>query len=323
MGLLCWSGQDEVRNLSENSAWGIRRRFERGQYRISTKRFLGYDYDAEGKMVINKEQAKIVKRIYEAYLDGKTPDGIARMLAREKVKNWNGSTTWIATTIASMLANEKYMGDAILQKSYTADFLNKKCVLNDGKLQKYYIENDHEAIIDKDIWEAAQLETARRETFCKEHHTNAYTQNLEINPFSGKLVCGECGNLYSRVKYTNRRGEKYVKWRCGSTNKNGGRKVCTNRYAAEEAFFKLFIMRWNEIVKSKDYMKEKWDRNIAEGDALTRYKTRLIMKAVAKGTISEFDAELMWKVMDHITIYENGTLRIRFYDGTEYEVSTE
>lgn len=93
---------------------------------MSTKRFLGYDTDENDKLVINREQAKIVERIYDEYLSGKTVDHIKRILEKEEVKNWNGTTKWHAKTIQSMLQNEKYKGDAILQKSYTVDFLTKR-----------------------------------------------------------------------------------------------------------------------------------------------------------------------------------------------------
>ena len=132
--------QDESRSISENSAWGIRRRFEQGTYKISTKRFLGYDYDKDDKFVVNKAQAKIVKRIYQEYLTGKTPDRIARLFRSEKVKNWDGKYNWQATSIDSMLRNEKYMGDTILQKSYTQDFLKQIQTTVRKRLTKLLLE---------------------------------------------------------------------------------------------------------------------------------------------------------------------------------------
>ena len=128
--------QDESRSISENSAWGIRRRFGQGKHKTSTKRFLGYDYNDKGQLVINKPQAKIVKRLYEECLAGYTVDEIARMFRQEQLKNWDGKSNWVTSSIYSMLRNEKYMGDVILQKSYTTDFLTKKRVMNDGALQK-------------------------------------------------------------------------------------------------------------------------------------------------------------------------------------------
>lgn len=109
---------------------------------MSTKRFLGYDSDEEGHLIVNRQQAKIVVRLYEEFLSGKTFDYIARIFKAEKIRNWDGKYNWHASTLDSMLRNEKYMGDTILQKSYTADFLSKRRVVNDGDLPKYHIKNN-------------------------------------------------------------------------------------------------------------------------------------------------------------------------------------
>ena len=126
--------QDESRSISENCTWGIRRRFETGKHKMSTKRFLGYDADEMGKLVINRTQEPIVIRLYQEFLDGKTTDHIKRIFEREGVKNWDGGTKWQSTTLMSMLENEKYKGDALLQKSYTVDFLTKKRTQNKGEI---------------------------------------------------------------------------------------------------------------------------------------------------------------------------------------------
>lgn len=315
--------QDESRSISENSTWGIRRRFEQGKHKMSTKRFLGYDSDEEGHLIVNRQQAKIVVRLYEEFLSGKTVDYIARIFKAEKIRNWDGKYNWHASTLDSMLRNEKYMGDTILQKSYTADFLLKRRVVNDGDLPKYHIKKDHELIIDIETWEAVQAELERRTQYCKDHFTNAYGQMSEKNPFYAKIICGNCGNIYSRVKYTTRAGTKITKWRCGSCNKTNGHKVCTNRYVTEETFKKLFVMSWNEVVMHQEEYQERWQENIKSEDVLLRYKTRLLMKHVATGEIKGVEPELMMAVMDHITVFEDGRLQILFYDGTEFEVETE
>ena len=315
--------QDESRSISENCTWGIRRRFEQGKHKMSTKRFLGYDTDEEGHLVVNRQQAKIVVRLYEEFMSGKTVDYIARIFKAEKIKNWDGKYNWQPSSLDSMLRNEKYMGDTILQKSYTADFLSKRRVMNNGALPKYHIKRDHEPIIDIETWEAVQAELERRGQYCKDHFTNAYAQRSEVNPFYAKIICGNCGNIYSRVKYTTRAGTKITKWRCGSCNKADGHKVCSNRYVTDETFTKLFVMSWNEIVEHQADYQERWQENIKGDDVLLRYKTKLVMKHAAAGPIKEFDPELMMAVMDHITVYEDGRLKIRFYDGTEFEVATE
>lgn len=315
--------QDESRSISENCTWGIRRRFEQGKHKMSTKRFLGYDTDEEGHLVVNRQQAKIVVRLYEEFMSGKTVDYIARIFKAEKIKNWDGKYNWKASTLDSMLRNEKYMGDTILQKSYTADFLSKRRVMNDGSVQMYHIEEDHEPVIDVETWEAVQAELERRAQYCTDHFTNAYSQKSEINPFYAKIICGNCGNIYSRVKYTTRAGTKITKWRCGSCNKADGHKVCSNRYVTDETFTKLFVLSWNEIAEHPEDYQEKWEVNIKSDDVLLRYKTRLLMKHAAAGPIKEFDSALMMAVMDHITVYEDGRLQIRFFDETEFEVATE
>ncbi len=315
--------QDESRSISENCTWGIRRRFEQGQHKMSTKRFLGYDTDEDGKLVVNQQQAKIVVRLYEEFLSGKTVDYIARIFKAEKIKSWDGKYNWQSSTLNSMLQNEKYMGDAILQKSYTADFLSKKRVMNDGSIQMYHIEEDHEPIIDVETWEAVQLEMERRAAYCHEHKNNAYAQRSEVNPFYGKIICGNCNHSYSRVKYKDRQGRQITKWRCGSCNMAAGHKVCSNRYVTEDSLMKFFVMSWNEIVEHQAEYREAWEANIKGEDVLLRYKTRLLMQRVAAGGIEEFIPDLMMTVMDHITVYEDGRLQIRFYDGTEFEVATE
>ena len=187
----------------------------------------------------------------------------------------------------------------------------------------YHIEEDHEPIIDIETWEAVQAELERRAQYCKEHFTNAYGQMSEKNPFYAKIICGNCGYIYSRVKYTSRAGTKITKWRCGSCNKADGHKVCSNRYVTDETFTKLFVMSWNEIIEHLEDYPEKWEANIKSDDVLLRYKTRLLMKHAATGPIKDFDSALMMAMMDHITVYEDGRLKIRFYDETEFEVATE
>ena len=180
---------------------------------MSTKRFLGYDTDEEGKLVINKEQAKIVARLYEEYLDGKTVEHIARQFTRQGIKTWNGTTKWHPTTLQSMLENEKYKGDAILQKSYTVDFLTKKRAANKGEIHKYCVEENHEAIIDAETWECVQLEMERRRKYMEEHGTNSYSHNTENNPFASKIICGSCNHVYVRKGWKGRDGIRKV-WQC-------------------------------------------------------------------------------------------------------------
>ena len=163
--ILASLAQDESRSISENCTWGIRRKFEQGKVRVNHKKFLGYDKDEDGELVINKKEAKIIKRIYKDYLDGKGANRIARELEEEGVPNWNGKPKWYESSIRKMLQNEKYKGDALLQKTYTVDFLTKERAVNNGEVPMYYVEKSHPAIIDKEMWEAVQLEMKRRKDY--------------------------------------------------------------------------------------------------------------------------------------------------------------
>lgn len=313
--------QDESRSISENTKWGIRRRYENGEYGISTKRFMGYDIDEDGKLKINKAQAKVVKRLYTEYLNGKTVDYIKRIFEREGVKNWNGEAKWQVSTLKSMLENEKYKGDALLQKSYTADFLTKKRTKNKGEMQMYYIEESHEAIISPEIWECVQLETARRAEYMRVHNLKCYSRNTEQNPFTSKIICGECGHPFSRKEWRNRYGGKRKIWQCSERYKIKGVEGCTNRHTDEETLIKAFIMAWNTVLENRTACLEKWKKQTESEDLLKAYRAKEFMKYTENTSqIREFEADFMLKVLNHIKVFENGTLTVAFLDGTEVEL---
>lgn len=311
--------QDESRSISENSTWGIRRRYEQGQFKISTKRFLGYDTDEEGNLVVNKKQAKIVVRLYEEYLKGKTVEYIARQYTRDGIKNWNDTTKWHPTTLQSMLENEKYKGDAILQKSYTVDFLTKKRVKNDGVVQKYYVEESHEAIIDPEVWECVQLEMKRRKEYMELHGTNSYSHNTENNPFASKIICGNCNKIFSRKGW--KIGNAYRKvWQCSERYKVKGVIGCNNCHADESTLEKAFVMSWNAILENKENFIEKWKSQSQGDDLLLAYRAERFIALVQDVELIEaMETDFLLQTLDHIKIFEDGLLLVVFLDGTEIE----
>src|SRR5699024_1613556 len=137
-----------------------------------------------------------------------------------------GKTEWSCSAIQNMLQNEKYAGDLLLQKKYTADFLTKTVKKNRGEVEQYYVRNNHPAIIPRDVFQAVQLEMARRGSITKVNPKNGV---LGRSKYSGKfalterLICGECGCMYRRVLYTNRDGSKTRVWRCTNRLENGKR----------------------------------------------------------------------------------------------------
>jgi len=311
--------QDESRNISENSTWGIRKRFEIGQHKMSTKRFLGYDADENGKLVVNKQQAKIVKRIFMEFLWGKTTDYIKRIFEREGVINWDGGTKWQSTTIGSILENEKYKGDTLLQKSYTVDFLTKKRVQNEGEIQQYYIEDDHEAIIEPWIWECVQLEMKRRKRYLEEHNITRFSQNTEANPFSSKIICGECNRAFARKGWRAPSGDRKV-WQCSERYKVKGVLGCGNRHIYEDTLIEIYLMAWNRLLECREMLVPEWEEKMQGEDLLARFRAMDFMEITKDAQpIKELDIDLMLRTMDYIVVYESGRGVTVFLDGTEIE----
>ena len=139
--------QEEARNISENVTWGHRKRFEDGKVLMSYKHFLGYDRGEDGKPVVNPDEAETVRMIYRMFMEGKTPFAIARALEKQKIDTPMGKKRCSDSTIISILTNEKYKGDALLQKKFTVDYLTKKTKKNEGEVPQYYVEDSHPAII--------------------------------------------------------------------------------------------------------------------------------------------------------------------------------
>lgn len=315
--------QDESRSISENSTWGIRRRFETGQFKMSTKRFLGYDTDENGKLIINKQQAKIVVRLYQEYLDGKTVEYIARQFTGEGIKNWDGTTKWQSTTLNSMLKNEKYKGDAILQKSHTMDFLSKKRAMNKGEIQKYCVEENHDAIIATEMWECVQLEMEWRRQYCREHGTNSFSHNTENNPFASKIICGNCNRVFARKGWQAGNGIRRV-WQCGERYKVKGVVGCNNRHVDEETLKKAYLMAWNAVLENREQCIAKWKQLMEGEDLRAKYHAGRFVELTEGATVTEeFDVGLMLATLECIKVCEDGMLVVRFYDGTEIECRNE
>ena len=204
--------QEESRSISQNVLWGKRKRMADGKVEVPFGRFMGYDRGKDGNLVINEEQAKIIRRIYSLFLQGMTPYGIAKQLTSEGVKTPGGKDIWSGSTVKSILTNEKYRGDALLQKTYTVNTLEKKRVANNGLAPKYYVEGSHEAIIDRDVFLRVQAEIVRRANILTDGKKRVYSARYAL---SSIVVCGHCGDIYRRIKWNNR-GCKSTVWRCVS-----------------------------------------------------------------------------------------------------------
>ena len=211
--------QQESQSLSQNVKLGIQYRYQQGQVQVNTSRFLGYTKDENKKLVIVPEEAEVVKRIYYEYLEGKSLRQIGEGLEASGILTAAGLPKWRPETIKKILQNEKYIGDALLQKTYTVDFLSKKRVKNNGIMPQYYVENSHEAIIPRELYMQVQEEIVRRGNL-KSGETNKKRAYSSKYALSGMVCCSKCGDIYRRVRWNNR-GKQSVVWRCCTRVVNG------------------------------------------------------------------------------------------------------
>ncbi len=229
--------QEESRSISENVKWGIHKKFQDGKVSVAYTEFLGYDKGKDGDLVINPEQAKIVKLIFKLYLEGMSPYTIAKKLTEMGIKTVRGNDVWERSTVAGILANEKYKGDALLQKTYCTDFLTKKYKKNDGEIQQYYVEGDHEAIIEPEVFDMVQREM-------KKHRYSG------VSIFSGKIKCGECGSWYgSKIWHSTDQYRKTI-YQCNSKYKDG--KKCTTPHLTEDEIKTIFIKAVDILLGDKE-----------------------------------------------------------------------
>ncbi len=254
--ILASQAQEESRNLSENTRWGIARRFENGTPMVNHNRFMGYTKNEDGELVIVPEEAEVVRLIFRLYLEGMSISGICRHLENEGILTVTGRKKWNEGTVNKMLSNEKYMGDALLQKTYTADFLTKKRLKNNGEVRQYYIKNDHDAIIPQELYYAVQLEKKRR----AERHKPTVTKRAKEKKkgysskyiLSNLLTCGECGQPYRRLTWT-RNGEKRIVWRCASRAEHGTRYCQHSASLDEEALQRAVMQAIRRIARDAEF----------------------------------------------------------------------
>lgn len=228
--------ESESRSISENLKWSIKNRFKDGTYLIS-KPCYGYDR-VDDELIINTNEAKIVKEIFERYAKGESGSAIAKDLNIRNIKS-RKDTKWSSTTVLNIIQNEKYTGDAIFQKTYTDENFNR-CV-NNGELHKYYVEDHHKAIVSKELFKKANDLYKKRQ----EESNYKVGSNLNHNRycFTGKIICGECGSTFTRRIYS-RTGYNYAGWIC---KKKIDDKKCSMKFVREESLKYAFVIMLNKL----------------------------------------------------------------------------
>lgn len=238
--------QEESRSISENVTWGQRKRFADGKVSMPYKQFLGYKKGADGLPEIVPEEAETVRAIYRMFMEGMSTNAIARHLTENGVPTPAGKTNWLRQTVESILRNEKYKGSALLQKRYTVDFLQKRMKVNEGEVPQYYVEHSHPAIIAPEEWERVQLELHRRKDNSR--------RTLCNGSFAGKLICGDCGEIFgSKVWHSNSKYRRTI-WQCNAKFK--GNKKCTTPHLYEDDIKELFVVALSKLMVNREALLE-------------------------------------------------------------------
>lgn len=290
--LLASFAQEESHSISENVKWGIRKGFEEGIFRMPYEIFLGYDKG----MVINQQEALIVRRIYRMCLQGYTVYGIAKHLTDNSVPTPASKSKWHWTSIKSILTNEKYKGDALLQKRYTVDFTTHENVKNTGELPQYYIHENHEPIIAPNVFDIVQ-EKLKKPIFSHK------------SPLSGKIKCGRCRQYYSRVIWHSTTYNDAV-WRCYSYNSD----YCGNIHLYEKSLYHAVLKVWKHLLRTDNTAISVCNEIVSELSEET-FDAR---KLIASLKLMDFDDLLL--IIKNITVTKKGMLVFHFIDNSRYSI---
>lgn len=255
--------QEESRSISENVRWWQQKSMRDGKVSIPYKSFLGYCKGADGRPEIVEEEAKTVRLIYHLFLEGKTLNEIANHLTACGILTPTGKKKWPVSTVSSILKNEKYKGDALLQKTYTADYLTKEIRKNDGEMRQYLVEHSHAPIIDPEVFDKVQKKIAERDSYRRKIRNSS--------PMCNKIICGDCGAFYGhKVWHNHANTERYDVWYCNERYK--GRCRCHTptlheneiKAAFEKALKELGYgntmfseAKWQELVESVTILPER------------------------------------------------------------------
>lgn len=284
--ILSSQAQEESRNISENCHWGIVRKFESGKVIVNHSKFLGYTKDKDGNLVIIPEEADLVRRIFRLFLEGNSSYKIKRILEADGILTVTGKTVWQATVIDKMLSNEKYMGDALMQKTYTVDFLTKKKVINKSIVPQYYIADNHEAIIPKELYHRVQEEKARRGAIYRPASKKVDAPSIK-GKYSAKyvlsdiMVCAECGQPYRRQVWS-KYGIKKAVWRCDNRLKHGSKRCKHSPTLKEDSLHEAIMTAINNVVEDQGEFVQAFRENVI----------RIIGSYSAQAEPTEYDEQI-------------------------------
>lgn len=288
LAMLGANSQAESEATSSRVKWGVRAAFREGKVRYQYKRWLGYRKGEDGKPEIISEEAEVVRKIYDTYLAGKSLQDIKYILEEEGIATKTGLTVWPIASIQNILRDEKYAGDALLQKTYTVDPISGNRKKNEGELSQYLVKNCHPAIIPRKIFMLVQEEMARRTAVRTPGNRPERLQQTAIpsEKYSGKyalsgvLICGECNSIYRRCTWR-RNGKTRIVWRCQNRLKNGT-KYCINSPTIQEPdLHQALVTAINGMIHQKEYLLQPFEK----ADIETRYRSLAEQQEQIDGTI--------------------------------------
>lgn len=329
--------QAESESLSKNVAWGKAKSAEAGKVTFQYKKMLGYRKGADGQPEIVPEEAEVIKRIYHRYLDGCTLGQIKRELDEDNVPTAQGVEFWSPAIIHNILTNEKYIGDALLQKTYVTDCISKKVKKNQGERAMYYVENNHPAIISREMFDQVRNEMTRRSSKRKVLQKSGKT---ELGKYSGKyaltelLVCGECGSPYKRVTWA-RNGKKRIVWRCVS-RLEFGTQYCHNAPTLDESkLHSAILASMNEFAAIRQEVSPDVLAMAEEAkQALSQAGAKLLELKKHMETVSREQSNLLDRLLENMgdaelnakmkaLTDEKESLKAQILDARQMEVSLE
>ena len=290
--------QQESGSISQNVRLGIQYGFQQGKGRLNTSQFLGLEKSPDDKYayVIVPDEADLVRRIYREYLEGISPAKIAAELTAEGIKTPAKKDTWYQSTIVSILENEKYCGDLLMQKYYVEDYLTHKIVKNEGILPQYFVEDHHPPIVPKDVFNQVQGEMQRRSLLKYDPNQIRFGSS---NALAGRLICGRCGRVLKKYK-----SPAETTWRCRKRSyekKSITKEVepgCPCRIVREKdvkkailAAFNELPSLWEELVVLEGSVKEGMLRTDVQIEGIEDQKNRAEARVIERELAAAENAE--------------------------------
>lgn len=296
--------EEESRSISENVTWAVRHRYAQGIYHLSGL-LLGYQRSPVGEIQVDEAGAKVVRFIYLLALSGKSSTDICRILMDCGIPSPGQSQRWEPHTVRSILKNEKYMGDAILQKEITVDFLTKTRKPNEGEAPQYYVENGHPGIVSKSVWQEVQA-----------IWTDANRRNCTFSPIANKIICGDCGGRYGRKTWHSTTYRDAV-WECNG--KKAGRTKCKCRHIYTEELDTSIRRSMHHLLKTHQNIIPDCADMLSQALGEISSDARSVLNDIAHGKLDiQIDGLMIGILIRKMVVTPNQTLVIHFLDGTTY-----